>query len=246
MPACPHRASVCPRGVCRRRASAPLSKRPGAPSVLQYFHGPDAGLQRDKRAINVRLIYRPLRGGVWIISVFPNAQAAAGAFPGESRVMGAARQRNPQHFHRARTVMVPLRTSHPHVYAHSSGPAQLDAAPAGPPRARTVSRSISGFSAVCTLPTGKRPLSPPGRSPKYGLIRHRAHPVSRVLIHGHFRKDVSGDRRPRSAPGQVPLFLLAGARARRAGRQAAHLARHARLARPSACPVRLEAGPFEF
>jgi hypothetical protein len=36
---------------------------------LQCFHGPDAGLQRDKPAINVRLIYRPLQRGMWTIPV---------------------------------------------------------------------------------------------------------------------------------------------------------------------------------
>ena len=35
--------------------------------------------------------------------------------------MGAARRRNPQHFHRIRTGSVPLRTSHPHLCAQPAG-----------------------------------------------------------------------------------------------------------------------------
>jgi hypothetical protein len=53
---------------------------------------------------------------------FPvHAQRAAGALPGKGPIRDAARQRNPQHFHRARTGSVPLRTSHPHICAQPAG-----------------------------------------------------------------------------------------------------------------------------
>jgi hypothetical protein len=51
----------------------------------------------------------------------PHAQGAAGAFPGKRPVMGAARPRNPQHFHRVRTGSAPLCTGHPHACAQTAG-----------------------------------------------------------------------------------------------------------------------------
>ena len=58
---------------------------------------------------------------MWTIPVFSACTGLAGAFPGKGPVLGAARQRNPQHFHRVRTGSVPLRTSHPHVCAQPAG-----------------------------------------------------------------------------------------------------------------------------
>jgi hypothetical protein len=53
---------------------------------------------------------------------FPvHAQRAAGALPGKGPIRDAAIQRNPQHFHRARTGSVSLRTSHPHACAQPAG-----------------------------------------------------------------------------------------------------------------------------
>ena len=52
---------VCPGGVCRRCACAPLSKSTRAHHLwVQCFHDPHAELQRDKLPINVRLILLPI------------------------------------------------------------------------------------------------------------------------------------------------------------------------------------------
>ena len=39
----------------------------------------------------------------------------------KGHIIGVAMQRNPQHFHREPTGLVPLRTSHPHVCAQPAG-----------------------------------------------------------------------------------------------------------------------------
>ena len=120
LPAISERLCV-PVACAPLRLRSPL-KAPGLTVCgLQCFHGPDAELQHDKPAINVRLIYRPYGVACGQFQFSPHAQAAVGAFPGKGSVMGVARQRNPQHFHRARTATVPLRTSHPHVCAQPAG-----------------------------------------------------------------------------------------------------------------------------
>ena len=53
--------------------------------------------------------------------VFPfHAQGVCHDLPGRSPVMGAARRRDPQHFHRVRTGSGPLCTRHPHVCAQKA------------------------------------------------------------------------------------------------------------------------------
>ena len=105
----------------------------------QCSHNPDAKLQNDKSAINVRLIHHVLRCGMWIIPVFNERTGGLSrALPGKSPIPVAARERNPQHFHRVRTASTPLHTSHPHVCAQIAGssrprnppPTRLDARPA--------------------------------------------------------------------------------------------------------------------
>jgi hypothetical protein len=121
-PTCRQRTPDVSRGrVPPLRLHSPF-KAPGLTvSGFQCFHGPDATLQRDKSAINVRLIvtYCGVACGQYRFSL--HAQAAAGALPGKGPVMGAARQRNPQQFHRVHTGLARLRTSHPHVCAQTAG-----------------------------------------------------------------------------------------------------------------------------
>jgi hypothetical protein len=60
---------------------------------------------------------------------------------------GAAGRRNPQHFHRVRTGLAPLRTSHPHVCAQAARSSPL-AGQAASPAGRAV-------RAVCRQPAGR-------------------------------------------------------------------------------------------
>ena len=62
---------VCPGGASRRCSCAPpFKRRPGSPLGFSFFHDPDTELQRDKLAVNVRLIYYLSRRGMWIIPGF--------------------------------------------------------------------------------------------------------------------------------------------------------------------------------
>jgi hypothetical protein len=80
LPAVSERPCV-PVACAPLRLRSPL-KAPGLTVYgLQCFHGPDAELQRDKPAINVRLIYRPLWRGMWTISVFPSCTGCGWRFP---------------------------------------------------------------------------------------------------------------------------------------------------------------------
>jgi hypothetical protein len=111
-----------PVGVLRLRARAPLSKRPGSPSLgFQSFHGPDFELQQDIRTINIRLIYIYRYAACGQFRVCPHAQTQLALFPGKRPTLGPARQRNPQHFHCACTGSAVLRTSHPHLCAQPAG-----------------------------------------------------------------------------------------------------------------------------
>ena len=95
--ACRQRAPGLPR--CTRAVVAacpPLSKRPGAHRRwVSFIDGPGPESRLDILAVNVRLIYELLRRGVWTIPFLFYAQGAGRAFPGESPVMGAARQTIP-------------------------------------------------------------------------------------------------------------------------------------------------------
>ena len=99
-----------------------LSKRPGSPSLVSVFprsrYRITTGYTRDKHSAHLSSIaarrvdnfdfLRMHRHG-WC---FPQVKGS---------VMGAARPRNPQLFHRTRTGSTPLRTSHPHLCAQPAG-----------------------------------------------------------------------------------------------------------------------------
>jgi hypothetical protein len=127
---------------------------------------------------------------------FPgHAQRAADALPGKGPIRDAARQRNPQHFHRARTGSVSLRTNHPHVCAQPAGKQSLvprragsrSARPGLPDTASTPDREAPGPGRVrsrkeadrgCSPPlwSGRRARRLPGGSRAYRLRSRRCRP----------------------------------------------------------------------
>ena len=111
-----------PVGVRRLRACAPLSKRPGSPSLVSVFPPSrcriTTGYTCDKYSAHFSSIATQ---HVDNSPVSAHAQARLALFPVKRPTPGAARQRNPQHFHRVYTGSVLFRTSHPHLCAQPAG-----------------------------------------------------------------------------------------------------------------------------
>ena len=117
----PQQAPGLPRGACRHCACAPLSKRPGSPSLGFSLY---TVLAQDYNKINMRSMFGlfPANRGAACGQFHPSlrAQGVHCAVPGRHPARGAVSRRNPQRFHRTRTGIRPLRTRHPHVCAQKA------------------------------------------------------------------------------------------------------------------------------
>jgi hypothetical protein len=76
----------------------PCSRGRAHPSLVPSFHGSEPRSQLDKLTVNVQLIYKPLRRGMWKIPVLFLPTGMDSVFPGDGPAMGKARHRNPQQF----------------------------------------------------------------------------------------------------------------------------------------------------
>ena len=114
----PQQAPGLPRGACRHCACAPLSKRPGSPSLGFSLY---TVLAQDYNKINMRSMFGlfPANRGAACGQFHPSlrAQGVHCAVPGRHPARGAVSRRNPQRFHRTRTGIRPLRTRHP-MFVH--------------------------------------------------------------------------------------------------------------------------------
>ena len=163
-----YRACRPAHGAYRRRSPPlrldPPSKAPGLTlSGLKYYHDPHVISQPDKPPINIRLIHHLLQCGMWIITDFSLYTGVTRALPGKCPLLVPASLRNPQHFHRLCTGLAPLRTSHPHVCAQTTG--------------KQSSCRLAGSSGSAPAPAQALVCRPAGRVRESG----HAGPVARPL-----------------------------------------------------------------
>jgi hypothetical protein len=161
--------------ACRSAAARPSrSKRPGSP--VSGF-GPFTVATQNHSRINMRSksgLFTDFRGmtcGQFRIPL--HAQGSVHILPVKRTFTSAAWRRDPQHFHCARTGLVPFCTSHPHAYAHSrSAVLSQISQPAADLRARTnltrLPRRTPGPAWVRSREKAPTPAaSPDGRPREY-------------------------------------------------------------------------------
>jgi len=126
----------------------------------------------------------------------------------------AARQRNPQYFHRLRTGWALLRTSHPHICAQAAGsgplarqagrpPGRLATRPAG--RSGSARRSLRAGPACRMRESGLGLDEIPGRQPT-GCPARRGGQAVRAT----YRRPRASDRLRAARPGDAGITWLAG------------------------------------
>ena len=145
--------------------------------------------------------------------------------------MSADGRRNPQHFHRPCTGLVPFYTSDPHAYAHTadspaaalaagSRPARRDLRdPPGTPDARTGVDEIvperRAPMAAAALPDNRLTYSPPAGRPHPGRLRVRSPLTRHHGLRQTPRSDPARARLPTRQACTLAAFALACLRSRR-------------------------------